>query len=442
MAWFDHKRLGISQHEYFSSLGRSRVRKRDFMRYGLPSFVTLILFVMPAFSGMAEEKTSAPSENASLLYRKALNAYPTPEDGLRKQLDQYISCKGSASEEIRRHVDSNREVISMVLQAAQLQKCDWETGDSPSKAEKEKILVEMSIISDFRRITRLVLADARLQFERWNSGECFRRALACYRMAEHIGPLMYFNQLAIENQTHALIRWVLGQDRLQQGELKDLANQLALIKKNRQGFLTAFDRDTQETCSTLSKMPEKYFQQELSRLSETITCDPNQTIEITFTSPTVDDVVCAYTGYRLLLRATIEKPYLAAYKEAQQIKEDIRDLMFEESQIDQENSKVILDGAKMMSLYHNVAFLTMLTIDVSTQSTFNANEAAIKICLEKQRLGKLPDALPKGLPPDLFSGKDFEYKKTDTGFILRCQQEDLKNHKIRDFEFNKTDFLK
>jgi hypothetical protein len=412
------------------------------MRYGFPSIVISILFSIPAISGTADEKMSMPSDNAALLYRKALNAYPTPEEGLRKQLDQYISCKGSASEEIRRHVDSNREVISMVLQAAQLQKCDWETGDSPAKDEKEKILVEMSIISDFRRITRLVLADARLQFERWNTGECVRRALACYRMAEHTGPLMYFNQLAIENQTNALIRWVLGQDRLQQGELKDLANRLTLIKNSRQGFPAAFDRETQEMFLALSKIPEKYFQQELSRISETITCDPNQSIEITFTSPTVDDVVFAYAEYRILLRATLDKPYLDAYKEAQQIKENIRDLMFQEAQIDQKNAKAILDGAKAMSLYNNVGFLTMLTIDIQTQTSFNANEAAIKIYLEKKQLGKLPDALPKGLMSDLFSGKDFEYKKTDTGFILRCQQEDLKYHKTRDFEFSKTDYLK
>ena len=47
----------------------------------------------------------------------------------------------------------------------------------------------------------------------------------------------------------------------------------------------------------------------------------------------------------------------------------------------------------------------------------------------------LTDALPAGLPGDLFSGKDFEYEKTAEGFILRCQGKDLSKDEIYQYEF-------
>jgi hypothetical protein len=54
----------------------------------------------------------------------------------------------------------------------------------------------------------------------------------------------------------------------------------------------------------------------------------------------------------------------------------------------------------------------------------NAVKAAIEILLARARTGQLPDALPSGLPKDTFSGKDFEYEKTNEGFALRCPGKD------------------
>ena len=39
------------------------------------------------------------------------------------------------------------------------------------------------------------------------------------------------------------------------------------------------------------------------------------------------------------------------------------------------------------------------------------------------------------MPKDLFSGKDFIYEKTDTGFTLRCQGKDLAKDLIYEYEF-------
>jgi hypothetical protein len=408
------------------------------MGYWHPSILILTLLPIPVLSGMAAEKAAQPGENAAVSYHKAFDAYNSPENGLESRLDQYVRCKGDVSEEIRRHVDNNREALSLALQAANMTKCVWETENLPTKEWSDSLLIS-SIMTGFNGLENLVLSDARIQFERWNNDECLRRALACYRMAEHAGPTMYLLQLGIESKTNTLIRWVLSQNRLQQGELKLLANRLVFIKKNRQGFLPVFDRDTQRTVEMLSKMTEKYIQQELKSFSQKTIVDPNQSVEIKCTTPTAAEIVQVYSEHRKFLRAIIGKPYREAFGEMQRFKDDV---MLQNTQADVENAKMILDGAEVLSSYNHVGFFKALNIDVITRAAFNANESAIGILLEKQRTGKLPDELPKGLPPDPFSGKDFEYKKTESGFVLRCRLEDLESHKTHEYEFNKTDFLK
>jgi len=245
---------------------------------------------------------------------------------------------------------------------------------------------------------------------------------------------MYLLQLGIESKTNTIIRWVLSQNRLQQGELKLLANRLVFIKKNRQGFLPVFDRDTQRTVEMLSKMTEKYIQQELKSFSQKTIVDPNRPVEIKYSTPTAAEIVQVYSEHRKFLRSIIGKPYREAFEEIQRFKDDF---MLQNTQADTENAKLIMDGAEILSSYNHVGFFKAFNIDVTNSAAFNANEAAIAILLEKQRTGQLPDELPKGLPPDPFSGKDFEYKKTESGFVLRCRQEDLESHKTHEFEFNK-----
>jgi len=51
----------------------------------------------------------------------------------------------------------------------------------------------------------------------------------------------------------------------------------------------------------------------------------------------------------------------------------------------------------------------------------HAVQAAIAIYLIKAKTGQLPQTLPADLPKDPYSDKDFEYRVTERGFILRCR---------------------
>jgi len=65
----------------------------------------------------------------------------------------------------------------------------------------------------------------------------------------------------------------------------------------------------------------------------------------------------------------------------------------------------------------------------------NAVRAAVEVYIAQAKTGKLPDALPKDLPGDMFSGKPFMYEKTAEGFLLRCRAKDLSKDMIHEYEF-------
>ena len=75
------------------------------------------------------------------------------------------------------------------------------------------------------------------------------------------------------------------------------------------------------------------------------------------------------------------------------------------------------------------------SLDVRAGTHFNALKAALDIYIIKAKTGRLPNALPAGLPKDLFSGKDFEYAKTKEGFVLSCQGKDLDKDEFDQYEF-------
>jgi hypothetical protein len=77
----------------------------------------------------------------------------------------------------------------------------------------------------------------------------------------------------------------------------------------------------------------------------------------------------------------------------------------------------------------------VLTLKVRSEAQANAMTVGVDLCLQRAETGKLPDALPAGSPKDPFSGEDFEYERTDDGFILRCRGKDLDKDTAWEYAF-------
>jgi hypothetical protein len=70
------------------------------------------------------------------------------------------------------------------------------------------------------------------------------------------------------------------------------------------------------------------------------------------------------------------------------------------------------------------------------QTHFNAVRTAIDLYIIKAQTGTLPDALPAGMPLDLYSGQPFEYEKAPDHFTLRCRaKEDPVDAEAKQYEF-------
>ncbi len=81
------------------------------------------------------------------------------------------------------------------------------------------------------------------------------------------------------------------------------------------------------------------------------------------------------------------------------------------------------------------AFSAAYSLKVRADSHANALTAGIEICLHKARSGELPTALPADQPKDPFSGEDFEYERTDEGFVLGCRAKDLLKNTVHEYAF-------
>jgi len=75
-------------------------------------------------------------------------------------------------------------------------------------------------------------------------------------------------------------------------------------------------------------------------------------------------------------------------------------------------------------------------LTIRQQTHLHAIETAIDLYIAKAGTGRLPDTLPANSPRDLFSGKPFEYERTDGGFILRCRAKEYPDKdKPHEYEF-------
>jgi hypothetical protein len=130
-----------------------------------------------------------------------------------------------------------------------------------------------------------------------------------------------------------------------------------------------------------------------------------------------------FQNYTARAQIAFDLPYTEAMKTFEDLDNELRKAAEEKPEV-------------KLSMFIYPAVGRVYSIDTRIKTHNNAILAGIEIYIIRAKTGKLPDELPEGLPKDLFSGKDFLYEKTDTGFVLKCQGKDLAYDTVRQFEFN------
>jgi len=372
---------------------------------------------------LAGNAPAGQPDNAALLYYQAFLLYEKPDSAMEEMLADFRSRKIAANDVIREHVEKNRRVIDYVVKAASLAHCDW--GFDYSQG------MDLALPNGpgLRRVVFLLAADAALLADQGDYRGALDRCLIIYKMS-----------LQVTDKT--LITYLLGvalaalADRTIQETLAVVPGEdietLSRLKAQVEQFQSAFPsleytlaQEAQVCAASISKEKVPMVLRVLSQDNPDFASSPEGTRILTGDEAFFERNRTHWfnTDKTLITAVQSKLPYPQMYAKLQELGEQIG----RESQTNPDGTFTGL----MLPAIHRIYVLT-----TRLQTHFNALRTGIEIYMMKARTGRLPDSLPAGTPPDLFSGQPFAYEKTDGGFVLRCQaKEAAEKPEANRFEF-------
>ncbi len=376
--------------------------------------ITTAIFAVLVLLVSAPSVLAYPPDNAAVLYYKAFTLYEK-EDGI--DLWDYFKGNIESNEKIEQYLKKNRRIINIVLDATRIDHCDWGLDYS----QGTEILLPP--LHKAREIFVLLAVDARMQTQRGEYRQALDRCMSIYRMARHLNErpiLSYLMGTAINAANHKCLTLILSDMPQDIETLTWLRDEIAEFDKR--PFSIEPVLSWKREAGIISMSPEKIGNAVRSGLDDGPFKEKVLKKILEADEQFFDRNKAYWNEYMDAVQAAFDLPYLGAYSKLKQL--------------DGKPSKEFTKNPDAtLTAACSPTWLKIYTISTRLGSHSNAIRAAIDIYIIKAKTGRLPDALPADLPKDLFSGKDFEYKKTRDGFVLRCQGKDLSKDKIYEYEF-------
>ena len=380
-------------------------------------WIALVLFVL------SPSVFAQPPDNAALLYYQAFLLYEKPDETMSKMLTDFHDGKIGANEIIEQHIEKNRPVIDFIVTAANIANCDWGYDYS------QGMDMVMPNLAQLRRATFLIEAEARLLGEYGEHKTALDRCLSMHKMGLHAADrtiISYLVAIAISARANASLQNILGDAPENPDVLNRLKEQLIHIENT---FPPAKDFLAYETQVFAAAMHKDKAQAIVELAFDEECPDPN-TAELILAA---DEGFFQrnrdhYLDYMARIQGVLDTDmtYMQTHAKLRQLEEELE-------QEAEENPDATL-AVSFVPAVHRI-----YTLSVRAKTHLNAVKTAIELYMIKAQTGKLPDVLPAGLPKDLFSGKDFEYRKTEGGFMLRCQAKESNKDEIHQYEFKVSD---
>ena len=319
------------------------------------------------------------------------------------------------------YVGSCRGAIKLAVVASELRQCDWGLRYS------EGFDMLLSHLGQTRGLVQILIADARIQASRGNYELALERCVTTIKMSRHMGDDMLVSFLvgtAMESMADNCIADLLGQMPADSKVLEQLGADLASFAKRPLSAAKPLDMEREVAAEQMrmDKIGDLMRSLDAKKSEEEVLEEVRKLGGEAFLKKGRDYYRKHMSSVISILRSG------AAYGETHQ-------------QLTELAGKLPKDPGPEKS--PEAMFTTAVTPAISRvyglmikgRTQANALRAAVEVYLAKAKTGKLPDSLPSGSPKDLFSGKDFEYKKTKAGFLLRCRGKDLGKDKIQEYEF-------
>jgi len=358
-------------------------------------------------------------DNAALLYYQAFLSCPKVDEPVDTQLRDFADGKIALNKEIEGYVESCRSAIKLAIVASEMRECDWGLRYS------EGFSMILSHLAQIRTLGRILIADARILASRGEYAEALARCVTVLKITRHVGDKTLISTLvgwAVEGTTYRCIQDLLGQ---MPGDLKameQLRADLAALSKRPLSLKNSLEIEREVVLEQIKmeKVPDLLKDLDPNRSPEESTKLIMEYGGEAFLEQCRDH----YSKFMASVMSIMESK--ASYAEAHRRLAEA----FEQLGKDQKKKKEAMFTAATAPGIGRV-------YDIMIRAATHANvvRTAVELYIAKGKSGRLPETLPAGLPKDLFSGEDFEYKKTQAGFVLRCRGKDLDKDEIHQYEF-------
>jgi len=394
-----------------------------------------------------EVLSAQPPQNAALFYYQAFMLHQEPEEfnTTLHALGELLKDRTEPNEVVGKYIEQNRAALGLVLAAGEIANCDWGLDFSQGTS------MQIPHLSPLRRLSKIVLAEAKVLAARGRHRTALSRCLTAHKMAAHAGDDMIISFLvgiSIADMANECIQAILSEMPQDLQTLDWLKKELSEVEKRPVTLVKLKNSINNDARSTMVDLTKDKINKVVSVFLEPIVGlsadnppkkQKSDATEDTganaydFNKVVVDRIRAAdeeffqrnrayWQEHAASVIAALDLPYAEAYQR-------LKDLGDKPKKDAVENTDATLTAVLVPACYKICHF------EVKRNTFYNAIVTAVDIYIAKAQTGRLPDALPAGLPKDLFSGQDFEYEKTSDGFVLRCRAKDLLKDKIHEYEF-------
>jgi hypothetical protein len=373
----------------------------------------LALLILVSLAAPRARAIPPDPDNAALLYYQAFLSLAELSDGERKVIRAVAKGEADSNDQAREYIQKCRGAIEFAEAATQVPTCNWGFRFS------QGFEALMPHLSQVRFLTFVLAADVRTRAVDGNYRGALERCLLVDTLARQVGDdtlVSYLVSIAVRDSGHRCMIDVISKASGDASVLRWLKDELATrpawkltpvrpLKIEMEIALDAMQVGKIDALVRIAAEDEQKRAEIRKMASEDVLAQGR-----TLYSQRVSSMIRIMGSL---------KPYEEVHAQLEQLG----------SGLDPNVPSSAIAGLMLP------AFSRVYTLGVRTDAYVNAARAGIEICLQRAEAGKLPTALPAGLPKDPFSGSDFQYERTDSGFVLRCQGKDLDKDVAEGFKF-------
>ena len=380
----------------------------------LVSGVVMASLMMPWATASARMVPPDP-DNAALLYYQAFLTVADLDKEARTRIGDVATGKAPVDEKVREDIAKCRGAIDFAEAARDLRICHWGFRYS------QGFDALMPQLAQMRFLAYVLITDARVRASDGDYRAALDRCLMMGPFARHVGDdtlISYLVAVAVRRVAYECMESLIGQAAGDAELLKWLQGELATSEGEPPFPITALKIEREIALDAMRM-------EKIEDLTRILTDSGEHAKRAEILAQANEQIMAeARRVYSENMSAALAVlagalPYEQAHRQLTQLGE----------KLDANDPVTTMADALMPAL------LKVLTIKTVQEAHARATRAAVDICLHRAMTGQLPATLPAGLPKDPFSGRDFQYERTTTGFVLRCQGKDLDKDTIHEFAF-------